>query len=166
MIRMRSLPGSSHLTTRAIFLFKVVLTLILIAYLVYRLDWRGVVSSLSKSHPILFLLGIILSGVFVGIRIAKWQLLARTNQLIAPHTEVIRLTLLSLVMGMITPARVGELLCVGCFSETERRKGVFLFAFDRYAELCTVLVLSIPGVSICRGGVRHQWASRQSADRG
>ncbi len=125
---------------------KFFLTVAIIAFLIYALELEKLWASVKTIQVDLLLAGIFLSAIFVFLRIGKWRILTVINGINVPKSEFVRTVLYSLVIGIVTPARVGEVICVSCISPKQRTHGFILFFFDRLAELCTVLIFAIPGM--------------------
>ena len=88
--------------------------------------------------------GCALSAIFVALRIAKWAILTRHNALRSSPVRLTRAMLAALALGIVTPARVGEVIAVAPFGGDERPKAVLAYLYDRVAELCLVLLFSVP----------------------
>ena len=97
------------------------------------------------------LLGAAIGLIFASLRVMKWQVLARANGLVAPHAKVMRLVFQSLILGILTPGRIGEAMCLAPYPAERRIQGLVLFAFDRATEVAVVLLLAIPACILFAG---------------
>jgi uncharacterized membrane protein YbhN (UPF0104 family) len=99
------------------------------------------------------LLGCLASAVFVSLRITKWRELTRENGLHASRLEITYAALFALALGLVTPARVGEVAVVAPFPPVARRKAIFTHAYDRVCELFAVLLFCLPAAFLFLGWV-------------
>jgi glycosyltransferase 2 family protein len=106
---------------------------------VFAVDWRWM------------LLGSAASALFVALRIEKWREITSQNSLRAPRAEIARAVLFALALGLVTPARAGEVAAVAPFPPGTRRKAVLTHVYDKACELFAVLALCLPGALIFLG---------------
>ena len=130
---------------------KVVATVVLLGYLAHTLDTKTLVAAVANISAGAMAIGILVSATFVVSRIFKWRVLTGANGLAAPAGLVFRVMLLSLLLGIVTPARIGETLCVTPFPKEHRARALLLYFYDRLGELCVTLLLGIPGCVLFLG---------------
>lgn len=127
-------------TTAAVFvLLARLLDVEKLSHAVLAVDWRWM------------LLGSAASALFVALRIEKWREIAGHNSLHAPRAEIARAVLFALALGLVTPARAGEVAAVAPFPSGTKRKAVLTHVYDRVCELFAVLALCLPGALIFLG---------------
>jgi hypothetical protein len=127
---------------------KLVATCILLGWLLSVLDVEQLVETITRVDGLCLSGGILVSATFALSRVLKWQVLTRENGLFAPHKLMARLMLSSLALGIITPGRVGEVVCVAPFPKESRARAVVLYLMDRFGELAMVLMFAVPGIAI------------------
>ena len=88
--------------------------------------------------------GIALCFLFVATRMAKWVILARANDLVAPTIVMVRSMLFALALGIVTPGRVGEAVAILPLPPAERARSILAYLYDRLGELATVVLFCVP----------------------
>lgn len=129
-------------------LAKIGATLLLLAVLFFALDTGKLADAIFRVHPVNMALGIVLCGLFVAARMAKWVFLTRRNGLSAPTPVMARSMLFALALGIVTPGRVGEVVAILPFPANERGEALFAYAYDRLGELSTVIVFCVPAAIV------------------
>ena len=140
-----------RIVPRLKFLIKAAATVLLLAYLAHTLDADRLRKAVMGQDPFWLGVGMLVSATFVATRIAKWRLLAVHNGLNARLSAIVRLMLFSLVLGIVTPGRVGETASVAAFNSADRPRALLLYIYDRVGELCLVLLFGIPGCLVFFG---------------
>ena len=140
-----------RIDSRLKFVLKATATVLLAAYVVHRLDTEQLIRAVVGQDPLWLGLGVLISATFVATRIAKWRLLTAANGLRAGYRVLARLMLFSLMLGIVTPGRVGETISVTAFEPPERSRALLLWLYDRIGELCVVLLFGVPGCLVFFG---------------
>ena len=130
---------------------KIAVTIVFLGLLVHFLDIEKLSDAIVAVDWHWMLLGCAASAIFVALRIEKWRVLTSKNGLHANRSEIVRASLFALALGLITPARAGEVAAVAPFSPGAKRKAVLIHVFDRICELFAVLALCLPAVLIFLG---------------
>lgn len=136
---------SSCLNGKAFWTIRIILTILGLLWVAWYLDWDRLLTVLSDVRVEYLIIGTLLHWIFVLLRIIKWRLITTHNGLKCRYLDQARLFLVSLLVGMFTPARVGEIACVACFEPKQKALGGAIFLFGRVVELVLVLILALPG---------------------
>jgi hypothetical protein len=133
-------------------LIKIALTLVLLAALIHALDMRKLADATFRVDPAWMMAGIALCFLFVATRMAKWVILARANDLVAPTIVMVRSMLFALALGIVTPGRVGEAVAILPLPAAERAKSILAYLYDRLGELNTVILFCVPAALVFLAG--------------
>ena len=130
---------------------KVAVTIVVLGLLARFLDIEKLSDAIVAVDWHWMLLGCAASAIFVALRIEKWRELTSKNGLYANRSETARASLFALALGLVTPARAGEVAAVAPFGPGAKRKAVLTHAYDRICELFAVLALCLPAALILLG---------------
>jgi hypothetical protein len=129
-------------------MLKLAVTVLLLGALLLSLDVTRLAAAVFQVDPAWMLAGVALCFLFVAARMFKWIVLARANGLDAPPLEMVRAMLFALALGIVTPARVGEVVAISPFAPEERPRAILAYVFDRVGELATVLLFCAPAAFV------------------
>lgn len=130
---------------------KIMATVLVLGLLARFLDIEKLYDAIVAVDWQWMLLGCAASVLFVALRIEKWRELTSKNGLHADRSAIVRASLFALALGLVTPARAGEVVAVAPFGPGARRKAVLTHVYDRICELFAVLALCLPAVLILVG---------------
>jgi glycosyltransferase 2 family protein len=130
---------------------KIAVTIVVLGLLARFLDIEKLSDAIVAVDWHWMLLGCAASAIFVALRIEKWRELASKNGLHANRSETARASLFALALGLVTPARAGEVAAVAPFGPGAKRKAVLTHVYDRICELFAVLALCLPAALILLG---------------
>lgn len=133
------------------FAAKILMTILLLGAVIYGLDVQKISDSLQRLNPLATLAGGVAASLFVAMRIAKWKRLVVTNGIHVTTLVLAKAMMYSLVLGIITPGRLGEMISVAPFPSEQRKKGILLFLLDKAGDVATVLMLSAPAAVMLMG---------------
>ena len=132
-------------------ILKIAGTIVILGLLASFLDVKKLSEAVISVDWHWMLLGCAASAIFVALRIEKWREITRKNGLHANRSEIARASLFALALGLITPARAGEVVAVAPFGPGARSRALLTHVYDRICELFAVLALCLPGVLILFG---------------
>jgi uncharacterized protein (TIRG00374 family) len=99
-------PTGSWKTARI--LLPRLLGLILLGFLLLRIDIRGIVDTLKSADKFLVLISVILILLLISIKTVRWQSILGSLTISIPLTTALLAYFASLFMGYLTPGRLGE----------------------------------------------------------
>lgn len=113
------------------------------------LDEKKLYSSISQINPIFLIIPIFIDIVFLITKACRWQYILHKLKISYPFKQTLKIYSLSLLIGMITPANIGELLGKISFLKKDGHQLNFSLVsifIDRIADLIILLVITIFGI--------------------
>lgn len=125
-------------------------TIVLLSALLLMLDVSMLTRSFQDIDPLFFMLALCLTPLFVAIKAGKWHYLVNTKAHIA-YVGALKSYLAGTCIGLLTPARAGELSRV--IYLPVKNKGAFagLVVIDKLFDLSVLILLACAGSAIMMG---------------
>ena len=131
------------------FLLKLIIALITMLLLFTQLDFREISSALQNpQNPIFILLALFLLIPNLFLQLFRWHYLLRTIQPDVYLSESLGSLLGGVVVGFITPGRVGEMGRSLFLKNTDRWQAFGLAFIDKLYSLLTILIGGIWGITL------------------
>ena len=128
-------------------IFKVLIGLAIIGYLVYRFDLRQVGTTISSANPGLLILSLLIYSFTFLILVNRWRLVLLHMNASIPLAPAYQSFVGGVLISDITPSRVGDLTRPILAREyIDLNKGFASVIIDRYTDILTLLTLSSIGL--------------------
>ena len=133
---------------KILFLTKLLLTILIIVFIVKKVDFAQIKATFV--HPNLFFLSLasILVLLNFGLKFLKWHYLLQTCSIQETFVDASKSYLAGLAMGIVTPARAGEVGRALFLKNKERLKGSGVAIVDKVFDLIGIVLLSLYGARI------------------
>lgn len=130
---------------KILFLTKLLLTILIIAFIVNKVDFAQIKATFV--HPNLFFLSLasILMLPNFGLKFLKWSYLLHTCSIRETFMDASKSYLAGLAMGIVTPARAGEVGRALFLKNREKLKGSGVAIVDKVFDLIGIVLLSLYG---------------------
>lgn len=124
------------------------LGLLIMAYIIYRLDWIKFINLLPNINPLWLILAGVLNIPMVGLKIYRWDILLRAQGKNLKFSDICNYYMSALFLGMLTPGRSGELVRALYLVEHDVPfgKGLSSVFIDKAFDLGFFLILALAGV--------------------
>jgi len=144
LIRDRFLP----MKKKILFMIKLLVTALVVAVIIKKVDFSQIKSTFV--HPNLFFLSLasILMLLNFGLKFLKWHYLLQTCSIRETFIDASKSYLAGLAMGIVTPARAGEVGRALFLKNRERLKGSGVAIVDKIFDLIGIVLLSLCGAQI------------------
>ena len=123
-------------------LLKIGVTLLLLSYLLIKINIKTIYSVFVDINFVLLFLTIPLIGIMYAIRTRKWQILLNSINVKIPFFRAFKIILVSTFYGALTPGRVGE-FSRSFYLKEKKSKTLPTVMVDRIIDVFCLLLLSI-----------------------
>lgn len=131
-------------------LVRVGLALVILAALIWYLSPQVVFQTLGQAQPLPLLAAVLVCPFFLLARMGKWYLILKQEVDNIGYWEIAPGYLKSMLGGLITPMRLGEMSRV-LFLEN-KTIGSGLFILEKWIEVVCLVALSLTGLAALLGG--------------
>lgn len=121
------------------------LTGLLLALVVWRVQPQRVTSALQSAHPQDFLLALVLTVPFLYLKALRWYLMLRGAGVRASFGEAFRSLIGGMGLALLTPARLGEVVRGAYIHDRQKMKIGGLVLLDKGFDVLVLAGLSIAG---------------------
>ena len=127
--------------------FKLLLGLAIIGYLIYRFDLRQVGTTIASANPGLLIFSLLVYSITFFILVNRWRLVLSHMGMSIPLVPAYQSFVGGVLISDITPSRIGDLTRPVLAREyIDLNKGFASVIIDRYTDILTVLTLSSVGL--------------------
>lgn len=131
-------------------LLRLVITLAILSILLTMLDVGLLVRSLEQMNPIMFLIALGLMPVMILTKCYRWYSMVNQSETVEFRYAVSSL-LVGSTLGLMTPARTGELARIAYLPVKNKSRFLGLVIFDKVLDLLSFIILAIAGSMIVVG---------------
>jgi len=127
-----------------------VIGLALFAYLLVRIGIKDILSIIAKANFFYIILTILFIIPIVFFQAAKWNAILKKQKIRLKFGDVVKVQLISIFYGTVTPARVGSFIKIAYLQEKIKNfgKATSSVVIDRAFDMLTVLIFAGIGTLI------------------
>lgn len=131
---------------RVILAVKGILSLVIFGYILYRVQPAALAASVVHGNAIMLVLALCLLLPNLFLQFWKWRSLLRTRHATIANGEAARSMFIGFTLGIVTPARVGELAGRALAVESvDRMHSVGLSIVDKFASVLVTITAGVLG---------------------
>lgn len=127
------------------------LTLALLALVAAKVNPHRLLASLQSARPNYVALALLLTAPFLYLKALRWHLLLRAGNIRASFLESTISLIGGMGLGLVTPARIGELIRAAYLRDPRKLKIGGLVMIDKGLDVLVLAALSIPGAWLLLG---------------
>jgi len=127
------------------------LTLALLALVAAKVNPHRLLASLQSARPNYVALALLLTAPFLYLKALRWHLLLRAGNIRASFFESTISLIGGMGLGLVTPARIGELIRAAYLRDPRKLKIGGLVMIDKGLDVLVLAALSIPGAWLLLG---------------
>ncbi len=127
------------------------LTLALLALVAAKVNPHRLLASLQSARPNYVGLALLLTAPFLYLKALRWHLLLRAGNIRASFLESTISLIGGMGLGLVTPARIGELIRAAYLRDPRKLKIGGLVMIDKGLDVLVLAALSIPGAWLLLG---------------
>lgn len=128
-------------------ILKAAVSIILIAFLLFKINPKEILSVLKQINPFLFLLSAPVFVFIYIIRTKKWNFLLEELAIKIRFVELLKIFLIGIFYGMLTPGKAGELVRAYHIQEKKTRV-IPTIIIDKLIDIFSLFLLSLLAVVI------------------
>ncbi len=121
------------------------LTLALLFLVVAKVNPQRLLGSLQSARPGYVALALLLTAPFLYLKALRWHLLLRAGAIQASFLESTVSLIGGMGLGLVTPARIGELIRAAYLRDPRKLKIGGLVMIDKGLDVLVLAALSVPG---------------------
>jgi uncharacterized protein (TIRG00374 family) len=124
----------------------IVITLCLLAYLVYYVNPKTFAKTIIQIDPWILLVAFLISILMILIKVIRWKYILNNLDVSFSFWKTIQLTFIGSFGASVTPAKVGDVLrafYLSKWTDTKESSSVFSVILDRVMDLISISVFSI-----------------------
>ena len=125
------------------------LGLTIFAYILLKIDWPQMRSTLSKTNLLWIIIAIVINVPHIWIKSTRWQFLLALQNKTIRNREAFLLYMSALYLGVVTPGRLGEFakaIYLKHTGITTISHGFSSVLVDRLCDLCLLFLLAMFGL--------------------
>jgi len=121
------------------------ITLALLALVIAKVNPQRLLASLQSARPDYVALALLLTVPFLYLKALRWHLLLRAGAIHASFLESAISLIGGMGLGLVTPARIGELIRAAYLRDPRKLKIGGLVMIDKGLDVLVLAALSVPG---------------------
>jgi uncharacterized protein (TIRG00374 family) len=122
---------------------KVLLSVGILAYLAYAVDWSRLVNMIAKVDLALFIVAVVVMGMPILLTSLRWQIILRSQRIVIPIKRVISFDLIALFFNAVLPGSTGgdmvRAICAIRLFPQEKTRIILSLVADRGTGLIVLM---------------------------
>lgn len=123
------------------FVLKIIITILLLLFVLVKLDVYEILSIFINSNIFLMILCLILVPILFSIRVLKWDVLLRSVGVKQTFKTLLRVSLIGIFYGMITPGKAGE-IARAYYLGSKKSITIPTIIWDKLIDIFVLIILS------------------------
>src|SRR5574341_1109943 len=124
------------------FFLKVLITILLFSFVLLKLDISNVYEVLINSNIILIFTSFFFVPLLYSIRVLKWDALLRSAGIRYSFSKLMRVLLIGVFYGMITPGKAGEVMRA-YYLNSDKAKTIPTILWDKTIDVLVLFIFSL-----------------------
>jgi len=130
-----------------------IIGLAIFVYLIFKIGPKNIINSITNVNVFLLIISVLIIIPTILMQTLKWFVLLKKQQIKISFKETLRLQVMSMFYGIITPARIGSFIKIAYIKDKAKTfgKSMSSVVIDRALDTIVISIMALIGVIVILG---------------